>query len=89
MCKFKILKGFVGTVFWAEGYFSQKVRNLRDFTVSASSKKLSIFSLINKYFIHIIYDTSSWGLELTQMLHSANALDRFFQIELRFIKKST
>jgi hypothetical protein len=48
-----------GLYFGAEGYFSQKVRNLKDFTVSASSKKSSIFVLINKYFTYIIYDTSS------------------------------
>jgi hypothetical protein len=77
-----------GLYFGAEGYFSQKVRNLRDFTVSASSKKLSIFFLINKYFTYIVYDTSSWGLKLTQMLHSTNLLDIFFQVELWFIKKS-
>jgi hypothetical protein len=82
----------LGLHFGVEGYFSQNVRNLNDFTVSASSKKSSIFFLINKYFTYIIYDTSSWGLELTQMLHSTNLLIYtciFFQIELRFFKKST
>jgi hypothetical protein len=44
--------------------------------------------LINKYFTYIIYDTSSRDLKLTQMLHFTNLLDIFFQVELRFIKKS-
>jgi hypothetical protein len=78
-----------GLYFRAEGYFSQKVRNLNDFTVFASSKKSSIYLLINEYFTYIIYDTSSWGLELTPKLHSTNLLHTFFQIELRFSKKST
>jgi hypothetical protein len=38
---------------------AKKVRILKDFTVSASSKKSSILFLINKYFAYIIYDTSS------------------------------
>jgi hypothetical protein len=58
-----------GLYFGVEGYFSQKVQNLK---ASASSKKSSTFSRINKYFTYIINDTSSWGLKLTQMLHSTN-----------------
>jgi hypothetical protein len=64
----------------------QKVRNFKDFTVFAASKKPSIFLQIDKYFIHIIYNTSSWGLEIIQMLHTINLLDiSFFQTELVLI----
>jgi hypothetical protein len=36
-----------GLYFGAEGYFSQKVQNLKDFTVIALLKKSSIFSITN------------------------------------------
>jgi hypothetical protein len=75
-----------GLYFGTEGYFRQKVRNLKDLTVSASWKKSSIFSRINKYFTYIIYDTSSWGLGLTHMLHSTNLLDIYFQMKLDPLK---
>jgi hypothetical protein len=52
-------RGLLGLYFGAEDYFSQRVQNLNDFTVSASSKKSAIFFLIHKYFTYIIYDTSS------------------------------
>jgi hypothetical protein len=77
----QILKGFCRDyILGAEGYFSQKVRNINDFTVSASSKKSSIFFLIKKYFTYIIYDTSSWDLELTKCCILLIHCIYFFQI---------
>jgi hypothetical protein len=48
-----------GLYFGAEGYFCQKVRNLKDFSFCIIKEIINIFSLINKYFTYIIYDTSS------------------------------
>jgi hypothetical protein len=52
-----------GLYFRAEGYFSPKVRNLNDVTVSASSKKSSIFVVINKYFtrLFMIQVNEAWS----------------------------
>jgi hypothetical protein len=90
--QFKFWKSFVGTIFWSEGYFSQKVWNTTVWTIWQflhHQINHQYFFLINKYFTYIIYDTRNWGLGLTQMLHSSNLLVIFFQIELWFFKRST
>jgi hypothetical protein len=66
MCQFKFWKGFVGTNILGRNVTLAKKFKIWTISVSASS----IFFLLNKYFNYVIYDTSSWGLELTQMLHS-------------------
>jgi hypothetical protein len=68
----------------AEGLFSQKVQNLKDFTVSLSSK-ISIFLLVKKYDFSLkIYDTNSVDLEQIQTLQSSYFVDMFFL--LTFLK---
>jgi hypothetical protein len=58
--KIVILQGFC-----LKGSFSQRVRNLNNFF---------IITEIIIIFTHIIYDTSSWGLELIPIMHFTSIL---------------